>query len=93
MSPNRVYWVSFVFCGLVTAANVGLTLTERSTAIATVAAALVGGVVILIAVAALWYPGDDSVATEWGPLVYFVAGSAVLYTALIAVDHLYSVVT
>ncbi|WP_204365878.1 hypothetical protein [Haloferax mediterranei] len=49
--------------------------------IAIVATAVVAAV-IPAAVNGLWYPGDDSVATEWGPLVHFVVGSAVRYVVM-----------
>ncbi|WP_396612819.1 hypothetical protein ACH9L7_05985 [Haloferax sp. S1W] len=91
MSPNRVYWVSFVCFGLAAAASAGVNIAHGETDITTLVSALAGAVLVAVAVVALLTPERGHGPTEWDPLVYLVVGSAALYVAINAWD-LYSVV-
>ncbi|UVE49536.1 hypothetical protein KU306_11485 [Haloferax larsenii] len=82
MSPNRVYWLSFVCFGLAAAASAGVDIVHGATDIATLVSALGGAVIVAVAVVTLSNPERVDGPTEWGPLVYLVAGSAALYVAL-----------
>ncbi|WP_074792666.1 hypothetical protein [Haloferax larsenii] len=82
MSPNRVYWLSFVCFGLAAAASAGVDIAHGATDIATLVSALGGTVLVAVAVVALSNPERADGPTEWGPLVYLVVGSAALYVAI-----------